>query len=179
MRGAHEGAGAVGRDDERFVPDEAIAEAELATVPGDSRAPAPGRWARLAPYLAVSLGGALGANLRYLVGLWAAAQWPGVLPWGTLLINLTGSFLLGALLTMLAARRPAPTLLRLFLGTGFLGAYTTFSTFSAETVALAAAGHLVFAVGYVIFSVGGGYGAAWAGMMLARWLTRDARLITR
>jgi CrcB protein len=169
----------VGRSDERFVADEAIAEAELATAPGESRPPGPGGWVPLAPSLAVSLGGALGANLRYLVGLWAAAQWSGILPWGTLLINLTGSFLLGGLLTVLAARRPEPTLLRLFLGTGFLGAYTTFSTFSAETVMLAAAGHLVVAAGYVIFSVVGGYGAAWAGMMLARWTTRDARTIAR
>lgn len=179
MGGAHEGEGAVGRGGERSVPDEAIAEAELATVPGGSQSPAPGWWARLAPYLAVSLGGALGANVRYLVGLWAAAQWPGVLPWGTLLINLTGSFLLGGLLTTLAARRPEPTLLRLFLGTGFLGAYTTFSTFSAETVALATAGQLAFAVGYVILSVAGGYGAAWAGMMLARRQAHAARIIAR
>jgi CrcB protein len=170
----------MGRDDERFVLDESIAEVELATVPGESQLPGPGWWVRLASYLVVSLGGALGANLRDLVGLWAAsAQWPSVLPWGTLLINLTGSFLLGGLLTTLAARHPEPTLLRLFLGTGFLGAYTTFSTFSAETVALAATGHLAVAVGYVILSVVGGYGAAWAGMMLARWPNRDARTIAR
>ncbi|HEY8601137.1 MAG TPA: fluoride efflux transporter CrcB [Thermomicrobiales bacterium] len=162
----------MGRSDEYFVPDEAIAEAELATVPGESRPSASDWWRRLAPYLMVGAGGAMGANLRYLVGLWATARWPGPFPWGTLLINLTGSLLLGGLLTTLAARRPEPRLWRLFLGTGLLGAYTTFSTFSAETVALAATGYLPLAIAYVLLSVGGGYGAAWAGMALVRWWTR-------
>ncbi len=131
------------------------------------------------PHLVVSAGGALGANLRYLVGLWVAACWPGVFPWGTLLINLTGSLLLGVLLTLLAARRPEAQLLRLFLATGLLGAYTTFSTFSAETVALGATGYLPLAIAYVLFSIGGGYGAAWIGMACARRRVRGARVIKR
>lgn len=174
MRGAHGYEGAASREAEHFALDGAIAEAELATLPGAAQPAAPGWWGRLAPYLVVNAGGALGANLRYLVGLWAAARWPGVLPWGTLLINLTGSLLLGVLLTLLAARRPEPRLLRLFLGTGLLGAYTTFSTFSTETVALAASGHLPLALIYVALSVGGGYGAAWVGVACARRQTRDA-----
>lgn len=159
-------------DDDDAALAKEFAEAELATLPGEASAPASDRWGRLAPYLVVSAGGALGANLRYLVGLWAAVWWPGVFPWGTLLINLTGSLLLSGLLTLFAVRHPEPRLLRLFLGTGLLGAYTTFSTFSAETVALAAAGQRFLAVGYVLLSVGGGYGAAWGGMAWARWRTR-------
>ena len=171
---ARDNDGAMSRGGERFVPDEAIAEAELATLPGGI--PPPGWWGLLAPSVVVSAGGALGANLRYLVGLWVAARWPGVFPWGTLLINLTGSLLLGALLTLLAARRPEPRLLRLFLATGLLSAYTTFSTFSAETVALADTGHRELAVMYVLLSVGGGYGAARVGMAYTRWQTRVARV---
>jgi len=166
------------RGDEHFAPEAAIAEAELATMPGKPSA-LPRWWDRLAPYLAVSLGGALGANLRYLVGLWAAARWSGAFPWGTLLINLTGSLLLGGLLTLLAARRPEPRLLRLFLATGLLGAYTTFSTFSAETVALAASRPLALAVAYVILSVGGGYGAAQIGVACVHWRVREAMVADR
>ncbi len=145
---------------------EAIAEAELARATADR--PAPGRASRLLPYLAIGMGAALGANLRYLVGLWVAAWWPGSLPLGTLLINLTGSFVIGCFLTALGRRFREPPFVRLFCATGFLGAYTTFSSFSAETVALLEGGRAALAAFYVGLSIAGGYGAAWAG----GWLTR-------
>jgi len=84
----------------------------------------------------IGLGGVLGANARYLVSIWAARRWGTAFPWGTLLINLSGSFALGFLLELLAARFGNDLDARLLLGTGFLGAYTTFSTFAFETVAL-------------------------------------------
>jgi len=145
---------------------EAIAEAELARAAADR--PASGRARHLLPYLAISAGAALGANLRYLVGLWVAARWVGSLPLGTLLINLTGSFVIGCFLTALGRRFREPPFVRLFFATGFLGAYTTFSSFSAEIVALLEGGHGAIAALYIALSIIGGYGAAWAGGRLVR-----------
>jgi len=149
----------------------AIAEAELSSAATDR--PTVGRVQRLLPYLAISVGAALGANLRYLVGLWVAAGWAGALPLGTLLVNLTGSFAIGCFLGALGRRLREPPFVRLFVATGFLGAYTTFSSFSAETVALLDGGQWVIAALYVALSVGGGYGAAWAGGWLARRVVSD------
>ena len=146
----------------------AIGEAGLARVPGESPRRAGGPPRRLAPYLAVGFGAALGANLRYGVGLWAAARWPGAFPWGTLLINLSGSLLLGLFLTLIAERFAEPSQLRLFVATGVLGAYTTFSTFSAEAVGLLDAGQPALALAYAALSLMGCYGAAWAGIACAR-----------
>jgi len=76
-------------------------------------------------YLLIGFGGLLGANARYLVSLWAAGRFRTAFPIGTFLINATGSFLLGLVLTL--ATRFGDTLdLRLLIATGFLGAYTTF-----------------------------------------------------
>lgn len=146
----------------------AIAEAELPRMPGGPSLPVGGWRERAAPYLAVSAGAAIGANLRHGVGLWVAAFAPGIFPWGTLLINLSGGLILGCFLTLIAERLAEPPLARLFVATGLLGAYTTFSTFSAETVALFAAGRWVLAAVYIGFSLIGGYGAAWAGIAGAR-----------
>lgn len=146
-------------------------EAELVTTPDKRPVSSPmpaGLWGRSAPYLAVGAGAAIGANLRHLVGLWVAARWAGAFPWGTLLINLTGSFTLGLFLALLVARRVEVPLVRLFLATGLLGAYTTFSTFSAETVALLGAGRVAPAAAYVTLSLVGGIGAARAGITCAR-----------
>lgn len=144
------------------------AETERARAPGAAPRRPGVLPRRLAPYLAVGAGAALGANLRHGVGLWAAAHWPGAFPWGTLLINLSGSLLLGLFLTLIAGRIGEPPLVRLFVATGVLGAYTTFSTFSAETVGLLDAGQPALALAYVALSLVGGYGAAWAGIACAR-----------
>jgi fluoride exporter len=88
-------------------------------------------------YLMVGIGGFLGANVRYVVGGWITRQWDTQFPWGTFVINVTGSFLLGVLLAVLNARPTASAHYRLFFAVGFLGAYTTFSTFSYETLCLA------------------------------------------
>ena len=85
----------------------------------------------------VGIGGFLGANARYVVGGWITRHWDTQFPWGTFVINVTGSFLLGVLLAVLNARPTASAHYRLFFAVGFLGAYTTFSTFSYETLRLA------------------------------------------
>ena len=105
-------------------------------------------------YLLAALGGALGALAR-----WAVAQAlpsPGGWPWATLLVNLTGCLLIGALLAALAARDPEPSWVRPFLGVGVLGGYTTYSTFAVEVVHLVDDGAVALAIGYLSASVVGG-----------------------
>lgn len=87
-------------------------------------------------YLLISLGAVLGANARYLTGVWAAERFGAGFPYGTLLVNASGSLVLGFLIAALEGRLPLPSDLRFFLGVGFLGAFTTFSSFTVETLLL-------------------------------------------
>lgn len=113
---------------------EAIAEAELPHAPADLPEPLVAPWRERATTIAaVSAGGMLGANARYLVGVWEAGRWASSFPWGTLLINVSGSFVLGLYLTLVTERFAGRATTRLFFATGFLGAYTTFSTFGYDT----------------------------------------------
>jgi CrcB protein len=122
-------------------------------------------------YLLAALGGALGALTRW--ALMAAMRGsPGGWPWATLVINLTGCFLLGALFAVLAARSPEPSWARAFLGVGVLGGYTTYSTFAVEVVKLVDAGALPLAVGYVLLSVVGGVAAVALGAVAVRRVAR-------
>src|SRR4051812_24686160 len=87
-------------------------------------------------FLLIGSGAFVGANLRYWVTN-AFSTWMGLaFPYGTLFINVSGSFLLGFVLTFIGSRLVADPNLRLLVGTGFLGGYTTFSTFSYDTVVL-------------------------------------------
>jgi CrcB protein len=153
------------------APPDAIAEAELAEAPDDRAAPAsPGWRSRLATTTAVGLGGVLGANARYWVGVWVAERWGTAFPWGTLAINVSGSFVLGFYLTLVTERFAGRSTTRLFVATGFLGAYTTFSTFSYETVRLIQQGAVVPALAYVAASLIAGLVAGVAGVATAHAL---------
>jgi CrcB protein len=152
------------------TPAEALAEAELALAPGEVPIAATPAWrARLTPHLAISGGAILGANARYLVGLWTA-PWSAGFPWGTLAINLSGSLLLGFYLALVTERFTGRATTRLFVATGFCGAYTTFSTFSYETIALVQRGAVGLAALYVAASVVGGLLAVVAGTLAAHAL---------
>jgi CrcB protein len=87
-------------------------------------------------FLLISFGAVLGANARYWIGDWAAQRWGATFPFGTLLINLTGSFLLGLFMTLATERFMLDPRWRIFLAVGFLGAYTTFSTYTFESMTL-------------------------------------------
>ena len=116
-------------------------------------------------YLLAALGGALGALARWALSE-AVPRSPGGWPWATLGINLLGCLLIGALIALLAARRPDDERLRTFLGAGVLGGFTTFSAFAVEVADLARAGSASLAVAYVSVSVLGGLLAVAAGLRL-------------
>ncbi|SEI49178.1 CrcB protein [Arthrobacter sp. yr096] len=118
----------------------------------------------------VAAGGVLGALARYGLGLVIPA--PGAWPLPTLVINLTGALALGALLEGLSRSGPDVgnrRVLRLALGTGFLGAYTTYSTLALDAVHLFAAGAAPAAAGYLLASLLGGAAATTAGIWLGAW----------
>lgn len=87
-------------------------------------------------YLWIGMGGFLGANARYLVQLWAANRWGADFPYGTMLANVSGSFIIAFFLTLATGRLSISPELRLFVAVGFLGGFTTFSSFSLETFRL-------------------------------------------
>ncbi|GIX49696.1 MAG: putative fluoride ion transporter CrcB [Candidatus Tectimicrobiota bacterium] len=121
-------------------------------------------------YLWIGLGGCLGAIARYLLVGWAAQRWGTTFPYGTLLVNVSGSFLLCFLAEVLSTRLALYPTLRLALTVGFLGAYTTFSTFSYEWLQLAQDGNGWQSLGYLLGSVLGGGLAGLLGLLLGRGL---------
>ena len=125
-------------------------------------------------YVLAALGGALGALARWAVAEAIAQSTApsGGWPWATLLVNLTGCFLLGVLLGVVGRRSPEPPWARPFLGVGVLGGYTTYSAFAVEVVELVDDGALLLAAGYVLVSVLGGVLAVGAGALGARRVAR-------
>ncbi len=122
-------------------------------------------------YLFIALGAAAGANVRYLVGVWAGVRFGASFPLGTLAVNATGSLVLGVLAAAAGSRLAISPELRLLLAVGFLGSYTTFSSFTVESLALLEGGR----AGAAAINIAGnnllGLGAAALGFYLARaWL---------
>lgn len=117
--------------------------------------------------LLIALGGAAGALLRYGVARWLQAA-GGAFPTATLVVNVSGSLLMGFLVTFFLERTHVPVALRLGLTVGVLGAYTTFSTFSIETLDLLRGGALGYAALNIVASVVAALLAVWAGQALAR-----------
>jgi CrcB protein len=116
-------------------------------------------------YLAISIGAVLGANARFLLGGWMLDRMGGEFPYGTLLVNAAGSLAIG-LAYALIERHGAPDWVRPLVIVGFLGAYTTFSTFSLDTLALAERGAWLAAATYVIGSVAASLAGVWVGVTL-------------
>ncbi|QIB64062.1 fluoride efflux transporter CrcB [Kineobactrum salinum] len=102
--------------------------------------------------LLIAAGGAAGSVARYALSLWTQAHWQGQFPLGTLLVNVLGSFAIGVVFVLLQQQLLHPDWRGVLL-VGFLGAFTTFSTYSLETVALWEAGQGVQALAYALTSV--------------------------
>lgn len=113
-------------------------------------------------FLWICLAGALGTGARYLVGLWATQRFGTSFPYGTLLVNITGCFLIGLVLQSAVIVASFPPTLRLALTTGFMGGLTTYSSFSYETTRLAQSG----ARGAAIANFGVTTAACFAAVML-------------
>jgi fluoride exporter len=118
--------------------------------------------------LLVATGGAFGSVLRYLVGLWTLRSFGPSFPWGTLIVNVTGSFLIGVFAEVIARKLGASAEMRVFLITGILGGYTTFSAFSLDAITLMERGEMITAAIYVGSSVLLSAIAVFAGLALMR-----------
>jgi CrcB protein len=118
--------------------------------------------------LVIGIGGFVGAVARYGIAVWIGQRWGRSFPLGTFVINVSGSFLIGLLMTLMAERFTENPQWRLLLVVGFLGAYTTFSTFEYETGALLKDGEWLFAGLNVILSVFVGFVALKLGEVMAK-----------
>jgi CrcB protein len=118
-------------------------------------------------YLLILLGGGAGSLARYLAGSAIAGRLGARFPVGTMVVNVTGCFLIGLIMTLLTERQPHPYW-RLALVVGFLGGYTTFSSFEWETYSAVREGGFWIGLANIVGSVGLGYAAVWLGTLLAR-----------
>ena len=119
-------------------------------------------------YFFVGLGGFLGANARYLVAHWIGMRYGTSFPYGTLVINVSGSFVIGLFLVLVTEHFIVHPNWRLFFSVGFLGAYTTFSTFSFESLVLMENGFWLLSLLNIVGSVVLGLMATLSGVMIAR-----------
>jgi len=125
------------------------------------------RRSRQAVLWAIALGAALGAPARYGMAQLIHVA-PDSFPWATFVTNISGSVALGLLLALILERFPPTVYVRPFVATGFLGAYTTYSTFAVETDLLIKQGHAALGIGYAAASLATGFLAVWAGLWAAR-----------
>ncbi len=128
------------------------------------------RHVKVGDYLIIGAGGFIGAIARYVVATWIGQKWGRTFPLGTFVINVSGSFVIGLLMTLLTERFMTNPLWRLLLVVGFLGAYTTFSTFEYETGKLFKDGELLLAGLNVVLSVFSGFVALKTGEIIAKML---------
>jgi len=118
-------------------------------------------------YLVVLAGAGLGGLARYVAGTWIMSKYGGRFPLGTFVINVTGAFLIGVLMTLLTERMHPHPNWRLFLVVGILGGYTTFSSLEYEAFQAVRGGERWLALVYMAGSVLLGYAGVWLGVLLA------------
>jgi fluoride exporter len=121
-------------------------------------------------YLMIALGGALGSLARYGVALWVQQRVGGAFPSGTFLVNVSGCLIMGVVMTLLTEGGAFDPNWRFLVPIGFIGAYTTFSTFEMETFRAVEEGGLLIALSNIVFSVIVGFLALWLGVVATRRL---------
>lgn len=123
-------------------------------------------------YGLIALGGALGALARYFFSNWITNKSSFIFPWGTFSVNVLGCFILGFIYVLGTEKLMINASIRTFLTVGFLGAFTTFSTFSLDTLKIMMSGEIKIAFLYMMGSVGVGLTAAYLGMVTAGLIVR-------
>ena len=123
-------------------------------------------------YLAIAFGGAFGALSRYWISMSTYAWLGNGFPYGTLMVNVTGSFFMGFLAVLLTEKLALPEAVRFALLVGFLGSYTTFSTFALDALQWMNQGAVMKAVAYMVISVVGSLLGVWIGYLGAKLLLR-------
>lgn len=118
--------------------------------------------------LLVALGGAAGALARYWLGGKINSYWPMPFPLGTFVVNVSGSFIIGFTMALIGERIAVSPSWRLLIAVGFVGAYTTFSTYEYETLKLIEEGNVLSAALNIVLSVILGFAAVWMGSTIAR-----------
>ena len=119
-------------------------------------------------FLWITLAGAFGSGARYLVSTWALHRFGTAFPWGTLLVNVVGCFLICLLMELAVHTSLVPPMARFASTTGFLGGLTTYSTFNFETLTLFGKGERKTAAAYFMATLVGGFGAGLVGIVVAR-----------
>jgi CrcB protein len=124
----------------------------------------------LVKYICVALGGALGAMARFALGSFVGNRMGSQWPYGTFIINVSGSFAIGVIMTILAEHTHLSRNWLYLVPIGFIGGYTTFSTFEFETLRLIQDGQVIYAAMNVIVSVFAGFAMVWLGVVAGKML---------
>jgi crcB protein len=124
----------------------------------------------LEKYLVIAVGGSIGAILRYLTGVYSAKFFGTWLPYGTLIVNVVGSFILSFFMILFLEKLSLDPLWRLFVAVGFCGSYTTLSSITYETLSIVMDGDYLRALLNVALNFGLSFLSAFAGIVLARML---------
>lgn len=119
-------------------------------------------------YVMVGIGGFIGAIARFVLGSYIGNRFGTRFPYGTFVINITGTFLLGIVMTVLVQKTDESPNWHYLVPIGFIGAYTTFSTFEYETLRTVQDGQMLMGFANVALSVIAGFGAVWAGVVVGR-----------
>lgn len=122
----------------------------------------------IANILIVALGGGIGAVTRYAVSLWTAARFGSTFPYGTLLVNVIGCFIIGVFMTLVTEKMVVSPYWRLLVATGFLGGLTTFSSYSYETFTLLKEAGMVSAFYNIAANLITGFFATWLGIQAVK-----------
>jgi len=130
-------------------------------------------------YVTIGLFSVLGALLRDVIGQWTTLWWEGSFPVATFSINILGCFFLGWFSGHLKKLERIPPTIKTGVSTGFIGSFTTFSTFSVETAHLFTNGHVLLAMIYLLLSYVGGFLCVFLGTKFGDWMMRNRRRVVK